>query len=218
MKRKRAFAVPIVILALLVCMSGCSDYALSQSQLDEKLDEAREAGYNEGYKDGRSEADDEHYDDYDNGYSDGYERGRSDTVEEYERLVEDARENGYEDGVSAGASFDVDSVWQEGYQYGYNRGVSESGTSKTSSSYEQSQNGPTAAIAMPQPEVQQEPQTNATPSAASYDYIINTNTGKFHYTWCKSVSKMNEGNKWYYTGTRDSVVAMGYVPCKNCNP
>lgn len=61
--------------------------------------------------------------------------------------------------------------------------------------------------------------TNATtPPATSCNYIINTNTGKFHYTWCKSVRKMAEKNKWYYTGTRDSVVAMGYVPCKNCNP
>lgn len=50
------------------------------------------------------------------------------------------------------------------------------------------------------------------------NYVINTNTGKFHYTWCKSVNKMAEKNKWYYTGTRDSVINMGYVPCKNCNP
>lgn len=60
--------------------------------------------------------------------------------------------------------------------------------------------------------------TNLTTPSESSDYIINTNTGKFHYTWCKSVSKMAEKNKWYYNGTRDSVVAMGYVPCKNCNP
>lgn len=59
---------------------------------------------------------------------------------------------------------------------------------------------------------------NLTTPSENSDYIINTNTGKFHYTWCKSVSKMAEKNKWYYNGTRDSVVAMGYVPCKNCNP
>lgn len=214
MKRKRAFAVPLVILALLACLSGCSDYALSQSQLDERLAEAREDGYSEGYDAGRNEAEDEHYNDYDNGYRDGYDRGRADTEDEYKRLAEDSYEHGYEDGVSDGTSFDVDSVWQEGYQYGYNRGVSESGASGTSYSYAQSPNEPTDTIAMPQPEIQQEPQT----SAASYDYIINTNTGKFHYTWCNSVSKMNESNKWYYTGTRDSVINMGYVPCKNCNP
>ena len=70
----------------------------------------------------------------------------------------------------------------------------------------------------PAPAVEQTPQQETSPTAATYDYIINTNTGKFHYTWCKSVSKMAEKNKWYYNGTRDSVVAMGYVPCKNCNP
>lgn len=53
---------------------------------------------------------------------------------------------------------------------------------------------------------------------ANCNYVINTNTGKFHYSWCKSVAKMSEKNKWYYTGTRDSVINMGYVPCKNCNP
>lgn len=218
MKRKRVLALPVAIAALLFCLSGCSDYTLSQSQLDERLSEAKDEGYSSGYADGQNETEAEHYDDYDNGYNDGYERGRSDTVEQYERLVESARESGYEEGISAGASFDVDSVWQEGYQYGYNRGISESGASGTSSSYEQNPSEPTSAIAMPQPEVQQEPQADPAPSAASYDYIINTNTGKFHYTWCKSVSKMAEKNKWYYTGTRDSVVAMGYVPCKNCNP
>lgn len=50
------------------------------------------------------------------------------------------------------------------------------------------------------------------------NYIINTNTGKFHYTWCSSVKKISEKNKWNYTGTRDSVIKMGYEPCKNCNP
>lgn len=60
--------------------------------------------------------------------------------------------------------------------------------------------------------------TSATTPSANCSYIINTNTGKFHYTWCTSVSKMSEKNKWYYTGTRDSIVAMGYDPCKNCNP
>lgn len=50
------------------------------------------------------------------------------------------------------------------------------------------------------------------------NYIINTNTGKFHYPWCSSVGKMNESNKWYYTGTHDEVVNMGYDPCQRCCP
>lgn len=60
--------------------------------------------------------------------------------------------------------------------------------------------------------------TGAAIQPTNCDYIINTNTGKFHYTWCNSVKKMSEKNKWYYTGTRNSVISMGYVPCKNCNP
>lgn len=60
--------------------------------------------------------------------------------------------------------------------------------------------------------------TNSAASQTNCSYIINTNTGKFHYTWCSSVKKMAESNKWYYTGTRDRVIGMGYVPCKNCNP
>ncbi len=50
------------------------------------------------------------------------------------------------------------------------------------------------------------------------DYIANKNTGKFHYTWCKSVDDMKEKNKLYFTGTREEIVDLGYKPCKNCNP
>lgn len=49
-------------------------------------------------------------------------------------------------------------------------------------------------------------------------YVLNTNSYKFHYPNCSSVSKMSNSNKKYYTGTRAQVIAMGYEPCKNCNP
>ena len=49
-------------------------------------------------------------------------------------------------------------------------------------------------------------------------YVLNINTHKFHYPSCKSVSKMKDKNKAYYTGSRDDVISQGYVPCKNCNP
>ena len=55
-------------------------------------------------------------------------------------------------------------------------------------------------------------------SANACDYIVNTNTGKFHYPDCKAVKKMKEKNKWYYTGTRDELIGMGYDPCKICDP
>ena len=48
-------------------------------------------------------------------------------------------------------------------------------------------------------------------------YVINTNTGKFHWPGCSSVDDMKESNKWFYTGTRESVIDMGYSPCGRCD-
>ena len=50
------------------------------------------------------------------------------------------------------------------------------------------------------------------------DYIINRNTGKFHYPDCPSVDQMAEHNKKEYTGDRDDLISQGYEPCKRCNP
>lgn len=50
------------------------------------------------------------------------------------------------------------------------------------------------------------------------DYILNTNTKKFHYPGCSSVKQMKDKNKREYNGTRDEVISMGYDPCKKCNP
>ena len=49
-------------------------------------------------------------------------------------------------------------------------------------------------------------------------YILNTNTKKFHYPECSSVSDMKEKNKKVFQGTSAEAQAMGYVPCKRCNP
>lgn len=50
------------------------------------------------------------------------------------------------------------------------------------------------------------------------DYIINLNTGKFHYSDYPSVNQMAEHNKKEYTGDRDDLILQGYEPCKRCNP
>ena len=50
------------------------------------------------------------------------------------------------------------------------------------------------------------------------DYILNTNTGKFHKPSCSSVDQMKESNKQAYTGLREDVIAQGYSPCGRCNP
>lgn len=49
-------------------------------------------------------------------------------------------------------------------------------------------------------------------------YVLNINTKKFHYPYCKSVKQMKDKNKKNFTGTRDKVISMGYKPCGNCNP
>ncbi len=50
------------------------------------------------------------------------------------------------------------------------------------------------------------------------DYVLNTNTKKFHYPSCSSVSKMKEKNKEFFSGDRETIIQHGYEPCKNCNP
>ena len=49
-------------------------------------------------------------------------------------------------------------------------------------------------------------------------YVLNTNTHKFHRPGCSSVGDIKPENYSTYTGTRDSVVAMGYQPCGRCDP
>lgn len=66
------------------------------------------------------------------------------------------------------------------------------------------------------PDPTPEPTQDAVP--AGTDYIGNKNTKKFHYPNCSSVNQMKESNKYYYTGTRDEMISMGYDPCKKCNP
>lgn len=54
--------------------------------------------------------------------------------------------------------------------------------------------------------------------ALTVTYIVNTNTGKFHYPSCSSVRQMNEENKWRFSGTADELLQKGYVPCQRCRP
>ncbi|MCI9480598.1 MAG: DNA-entry nuclease [Lachnospiraceae bacterium] len=75
------------------------------------------------------------------------------------------------------------------------------------------QNGNEPGTPEPQESVEQQE-----PTPAGTDYILNTNTKKFHYPACGSVKQMAEKNKQFYSGNRDDVIAMGYDPCKKCNP
>ncbi len=64
----------------------------------------------------------------------------------------------------------------------------------------------------------------AAASSASADdrkeltYIVNTNTKKFHYPACSSVSQIKQKNRMDTNASRDELISEGYAPCKRCNP
>lgn len=62
------------------------------------------------------------------------------------------------------------------------------------------------------------PSGESTDSPTDTEYILNTNTLKFHYPGCSSVKQMSNKNKKNFTGTREEIIAMGYEPCQRCNP
>ena len=49
-------------------------------------------------------------------------------------------------------------------------------------------------------------------------YVVNTNTGKFHYPTCSSADDIAPGNRMDWSGSRDELIERGYVPCRRCNP
>lgn len=49
------------------------------------------------------------------------------------------------------------------------------------------------------------------------EWILNTNTKKYHHPWCSSVSTIKEKNKQGFSGTEEELKRMGYAPCKKCN-
>ena len=50
------------------------------------------------------------------------------------------------------------------------------------------------------------------------EYVLNTNTRKFHYQTCKSVKTIKQENFETFSGTREELIGQGYSPCGNCNP
>ena len=60
-------------------------------------------------------------------------------------------------------------------------------------------------------------ESSATQEEAT-DYVLNTNTKRFHYPDCQSVSDMKEKNKQNYHGSREELINNGYAACGNCRP
>ena len=53
---------------------------------------------------------------------------------------------------------------------------------------------------------------------AGLEYILNTNTKKFHKPDCQSAQDMSETNKQTFTGSREWLIDQGYEPCQRCQP
>lgn len=91
------------------------------------------------------------------------------------------------------------------------------GESKLADSAQQEEQKTATVTPTPSPEPEkQEPATGSEASQA--DYILNTNTKKFHYPTCSSVNDMKEKNKQEFFGTRDEAISNGYFPCGRCKP
>lgn len=50
------------------------------------------------------------------------------------------------------------------------------------------------------------------------DYVLNTNTKKFHLPSCPSASDISPENRTDYHGTRESLIQGNYTPCGRCKP
>lgn len=58
----------------------------------------------------------------------------------------------------------------------------------------------------------------AVPDGAEINYVLNTNSRRFHLPDCSSVAEMKSANRQDFTGTREELLAMGYQPCGRCKP
>lgn len=53
---------------------------------------------------------------------------------------------------------------------------------------------------------------------AEVTYVLNLNTKRFHDPSCPSVEEMSEKNRFFFYGTREEAIELGYVPCGRCKP
>ena len=55
-------------------------------------------------------------------------------------------------------------------------------------------------------------------NSAQKQYVLNTNSKKFHDPACDSVLEISEKNRKDYTGAREALLSQGYSPCGVCKP
>jgi len=68
------------------------------------------------------------------------------------------------------------------------------------------------------PETQPPAEDPTDPPAQGMDYILNTNSMKFHDPNCEWAQKIGYNNRQDYTGSREDLIEAGYSPCGSCDP
>ena len=140
---------------------------------------------------------------YDTGVTASYEEGYSAGQDEgYNRGEKSGYNKGYEDGKEDG----YDSGYDDGFEDGKESAKSNSSKSSSGSNNSSKNNSNSSS------------NNYSSNNEKVYDYVLNKNTKKFHYSWCYSVDQMKEKNKIYATDTRTAIINRGYSPCGNCHP
>ena len=101
------------------------------------------------------------------------------------------------------------------YATGDSSADSSEATASSSSSSSSAVSSTVTAAPAPKTEVSN---STSSSSGVSSTYILNTNKKRFHTPDCSSVKQMKDANKKEFSGSRDELIAEGYVPCKKCNP
>ena len=50
------------------------------------------------------------------------------------------------------------------------------------------------------------------------NYVLNTNTKKYHLPSCSGAKRTQKKNKEEFVGSKAEIEAKGYEPCGSCNP
>lgn len=116
----------------------------------------------------------------------------------------------FEDHISVAAS----EAYVEGYREGYAKGEENGHAVGYNEAMRDMQTGGAASKSAPV----RSASGTADADPAEKDYVINTNTGKFHKTSCASVQSIKDKNRSDRTCTRDALIAAGYEPCQRCDP
>ena len=59
---------------------------------------------------------------------------------------------------------------------------------------------------------------NSISQPVASEYVLNTNTNRFHVPTCRDINRMSARNRQDVVMTREEIIEMGYIPCGHCHP